>query len=158
MRVGLDTNILIYAARPQEARKYAIALRIIERASLPGRGILTLQALTEFYAAATRKAHSTPTQATAYVHAWSTSMPVVPATASDFDTAMLTHRDHNIAFWDALMIATYQSAGASVLFSEDMQDGRVIGTLRIVNPFAENVGPVESLVGLHEDPAAWRQG
>jgi len=39
-------------------------------------------------------------------------------------------------FWDAFVVAESLLAGARVLFSEDMQDGRKIGSLTIRNPFA----------------------
>ncbi len=39
-------------------------------------------------------------------------------------------------FWDAFVVAESLLAGAQVLFSEDMQDGRKIGSLTIRNPFA----------------------
>lgn len=38
-------------------------------------------------------------------------------------------------FWDAFVVAESLLAGAQVLFSEDMQDGRKIGSLTIKNPF-----------------------
>ena len=46
----------------------------------------------------------------------------------------LCERD-KIQFWDALVIRTAQRAGASTLWSEDLQDGRQFGGVRIRNPF-----------------------
>jgi predicted nucleic acid-binding protein len=157
MRAGIDTNILIYASLPREGQKYAIARSVLEYTSLPGRGILALQALTEFYAVATRKAYSTPAQAWAYVQAWSDVIPVEPAGPSDFTVAAHLHQDHNIAFWDAMMIATYQRAGARTFISEDLQNGRTFGELRVLNPFAAESGSTSGPFGLHEDPKAWQR-
>jgi len=43
---------------------------------------------------------------------------------------------HPFSYWDSLMVASALSTGARTLFSEDMQDGRVIeDRLTIVNPF-----------------------
>ena len=36
---------------------------------------------------------------------------------------------------------TALSAGADVLFTEDLQDGRIIDGLRVVNPFCDDRGP-----------------
>ena len=44
-------------------------------------------------------------------------------------------QDHRIGFWDALLCATADRTGLQYLLSEDMQDGRRLGNLTIVNPF-----------------------
>lgn len=50
--------------------------------------------------------------------------------------ALLLARLHQLAWYDALIVAAAQRVGASVLYSEDMQHGRVFdGGLRVVNPF-----------------------
>jgi predicted nucleic acid-binding protein len=38
-------------------------------------------------------------------------------------------------FYDALIVAAAIEAGCNALYSEDMQHGRTIGGLAIVNPF-----------------------
>lgn len=47
-------------------------------------------------------------------------------------------RDHNLAFYDALIVAAAIEGGCDTLWSEDMQHGRVIGGLTIRNPFLES--------------------
>ena len=42
---------------------------------------------------------------------------------------------HNISFWDALLCATSIRMGLSFLMTEDLQDGRSLHGLTIVNPF-----------------------
>jgi predicted nucleic acid-binding protein len=61
------------------------------------------------------------------------------------DISVLTHeaaivlaRDHNLAFYDALIVAAAIEAGCDTLFTEDMQNGRKFGSLTVVNPFHEN--------------------
>ena len=39
------------------------------------------------------------------------------------------------SFWDAMIIAAARAQGCDVLYSEDLQDGRIIDGMRIVNPF-----------------------
>ncbi len=41
-----------------------------------------------------------------------------------------------LSFWDALVVVAAAQSGASVLYSEDMNDGREILGVRICNPFA----------------------
>jgi predicted nucleic acid-binding protein len=43
---------------------------------------------------------------------------------------------HSFSYWDSLIVAAALQAKATTLFSEDMQDGRLIDDrLRISNPF-----------------------
>jgi predicted nucleic acid-binding protein len=44
-------------------------------------------------------------------------------------------RDHRLAFYDAVIVASAIEAGCDILYSEDMQHGRSIGGLSLVNPF-----------------------
>jgi predicted nucleic acid-binding protein len=62
---------------------------------------------------------------------------VVPVTLNTHTDALALARDHSIAFYDALVVAAIE-AGCDTLFSEDMQHGRIIGGLAIVNPFHES--------------------
>ena len=48
---------------------------------------------------------------------------------------------HGIQFYDALIVASAEEAGCNTLYSEDMEDGAVYGTVRVVNPFAEGRKP-----------------
>ena len=41
-----------------------------------------------------------------------------------------------IAFWDALIVASAEQDGATLLYSEDLNDGQVIAGVRVVNPLA----------------------
>ena len=52
--------------------------------------------------------------------------------------AWLLSDRHSVSHWDGLIVAAVQRARRDVLYSEDMQSGRVFdGTLRVVNPFIE---------------------
>jgi predicted nucleic acid-binding protein len=43
----------------------------------------------------------------------------------------------SIAFWDALIVAAAQLAGADEILTEDLSHGEVVEGVRIVNPFRE---------------------
>ena len=62
---------------------------------------------------------------------------VVPFTADTHFAALVFARDHGLAFYDALVVASAIEAQCDILYSEDMQHGRSIGGLAIVNPFAD---------------------
>jgi predicted nucleic acid-binding protein len=42
-----------------------------------------------------------------------------------------------MSFWDAAVIEAARARGCSRLLSEDLQDGREFGRVRIENPFAD---------------------
>jgi len=61
--------------------------------------------------------------------------PALPLTAAMTRAALALARDHGFAFYDALIVAAALEAGCDVLYTEDMQHGRSIAGLSIVNPF-----------------------
>ncbi len=50
---------------------------------------------------------------------------------------MLLARDHGFAFHDALVVAAALETGCDTLYSENMQHGRGVVGLTIINPFRE---------------------
>jgi predicted nucleic acid-binding protein len=126
-----DTNILIYAT--QDGRKARIARDLIARP-----GAISVQVLNEFVSVSRRKLGFDWTR----IHQAATAFLLAIRTCRDL--TMQTHlaaRDlcarHQLSFYDALILASALEAGAETLYTEDMQSGRVIDGLRIVNPFAE---------------------
>jgi predicted nucleic acid-binding protein len=53
----------------------------------------------------------------------------------DIENAILLHKNHKFSYWDSLIIATAINVGAEILYSEDLQHGRIINNLKIINPF-----------------------
>jgi predicted nucleic acid-binding protein len=43
---------------------------------------------------------------------------------------------YSISYWDAAILAAAESLGCHTVFSEDLNDGHVYGSLRVVNPFS----------------------
>lgn len=79
-RFTLDTNILVYAADQDAGKKHEIAMQVIDKAMFAD-CVLTIQALAEFFSAATRKGYATPEQATAFVKEWLNIFPVTVTSA-----------------------------------------------------------------------------
>jgi predicted nucleic acid-binding protein len=49
------------------------------------------------------------------------------------------------SYWDSLVVAAALQGDCPILYSEDLQHGQVIdGSLRVLNPFAQPIGTVES--------------
>lgn len=135
-RFTLDTNILIHSIDATAGLRHETAVRIIERAAGLA-GCLTLQAVSEFFAATTRKGMVSHARAADMAKTWLNLFPIVCASA---DAAALA-LDHVLAgrasYWDALLVSTAAEAGCSVILTEDMADGTLLGGVRVINPFTD---------------------
>jgi len=140
-RFTLDTNILIYAVDRNGGDRHDTAIRLMEKAADKD-CCLTVQVLGEFYSAVTRKNHAKPDQAIAFTRIWQQIFPVTAANQDTFNEAVEYVRDHNISFWDAMLWVTAKQAGCGFIISEDMQHGRRLGGVEVLNPFDKDAEPV----------------
>jgi predicted nucleic acid-binding protein len=131
----LDSNILIYAADRDAGIRHDLAQALVTRAAKAD-CVLTLQALAEFFAVATRKKTVPAASAIAFVNGWQALFRTVSATPATLQAAMAAVRDHRIEFWDAMMWALARECGCRFLLSDDFQSGRTLGGVTFVNPFA----------------------
>lgn len=134
-RFTFDTNLLFYASDGSAGDKHRRALALTESA-ITYDCLLTLQSLGELASAMIKRRVASPSRVQQIVRAYRISFPVVPAVEADVEAALLAHEQHNIPFWDAMLWATARRAHCSVIFSEDFQDGQVLGGVTIRNPFA----------------------
>jgi predicted nucleic acid-binding protein len=127
-----DTNILVYAQQAGGKADRA-------RALLAGGGKVSVQVLNEFTAVSRRKQDKEWREID---EAISDVLALVePPLALTLDLHMAARalaEDHQLSFYDALIVASAIDAGCDVLYREDMQHGRSIGGLAIANPFLEN--------------------
>ena len=61
-------------------------------------------------------------------------MPSVRVDVPLILSAIQLSRSKSLSFWDGLIVQSALEGVASILYSEDMQDGQVFETLRIKNP------------------------
>ena len=132
MSAFFDTNILIYAQ--QNGAKADRA-----RALLAAGGKLSVQVLNEFTAVSRRKQQRDWPEITEAISDVLTLVePPLALTLEGHATARVLAENYVLSFYDALIVASAIEAGCEILYSEDLQHGRVIGALAIVNPFREN--------------------
>lgn len=130
----VDTNILIYAHDGGAGAKHHQAVGLLSRLFEDANGALSIQVLSEFYAAATRKLAMKSEEAEEVIRdlaSWTIHRPG----HADLLKASRLHRRYKIAWWDALVLNSAMELGCSVLWSEDMSNGQRIGSLVIRNPF-----------------------
>ncbi len=134
-REFIDTNVLVYADDARDLRKQARARELIRRLLRERRGVLSLQILQEFFAAATRKLGMSSKQAKQRVSLYS-RFDVVTLTPTDLLAAIDLHRMHQLSIWDSLVIRAALNGACTVLHTEDMQAGYMIEDVLLTDPFA----------------------
>jgi predicted nucleic acid-binding protein len=133
-RIAFDTNIYVYALDRSDRRRHVVAVDLLKQA-VAADCILLQQNIAEFLAVNARKSLLPADEALETVTEWMESMVVAPTRPEDLLDAYRLASAEKIQFWDALIVVTARAAGADMLASEDMQDGRLISGLRIANPF-----------------------
>ena len=135
MTAFVDTNVLLYATSrvPAEEAKRKRAWALIDGGDLA----VSLQVLQEFYYQATRPggAQQLPSDAAlAFVERWR-RFPVQETTSTLLELGLEIQRRHRFNFWDCMIVAAARAQGCDTLWTEDMDDGRIIEGMRIANPF-----------------------
>lgn len=132
MNPFLDTNILVYAH--QIGNKAEISQDLIA----PG-GTISVQVLNELANVLRKKLGRSWREIELVLDDIDNTLdPALPLTAKTSRTAFALARDQGLAVYDALIVAAAIEAGCGTLYSEDMQHGRTIDGVTIVNPFLES--------------------
>ena len=125
-----DTNIVIYAfaaGDPRSARAEAL---------VAGRGVIGVQVLNEFTNVTRRKLRWQWEQIEAALAVIEELLGAArPLTSAIPARAVVLARDHDLSFYDALIVAAALDAGCEALCSEDLQHGQKFGSVRVENPF-----------------------
>jgi len=133
-RSFFDTNILIYSDDKAYPAKQRRALELLAEHRRAATGVVSFQVLQEYFVSVTRKLHVDPRTARRKVELLA-EFDVAAPDLADILAAIDLHRLHGFSFWDALILRAARQAGCTVIFSEDLQVGREIEGMRIVNPF-----------------------
>lgn len=141
-RFTLDSNILVYSFDPRDPVRHELALQIVHR-SLDADCWLTLQSLSEFYSVTTRKGMLSLSEAAAQVTDWLVAFPQAAASATSIRAALAITVARQASYWDALLVATAAEARCSLVLTEDMAHGTVLGGVEIHNPFTAAGGLTE---------------
>jgi predicted nucleic acid-binding protein len=135
-RAFIDTNVLVYAVDDADPAKRDRARALLENAG-PGDFVLSTQVLSEFYVVATRKLAVPMAEADAAdAVAQLSALPVVETDAELVRAAIAVSRDARLSLWDGMIVAAAAAAGCERLLSEDLDDGAVVQSVRVENPFS----------------------
>ena len=129
-----DTNILVYTDDQSSPDKQTRAIELFLDRQRQGLAVISLQVLQEYFVAVTRKLGVDAELAQQKVQILSRGR-VVRFAEDDVIASIELHRLTRISFWDAMIVHAARIAGATKLYTEDLQHGSTIGGVSIVNPF-----------------------
>jgi predicted nucleic acid-binding protein len=125
-----DSNVLLYLASDDTAKA--------DRAEelLIGGGAISVQVLNEITNVARRKMRMSWSETRTSLTTVRALVTVHPVTVATHDTGLALAERYALSIYDALIAAAAVGADCDTLWSEDLQNGMLIGDrLRVVDPF-----------------------
>ena len=142
MRIGLDSNVILYAEGFNDLRRQEVAQSVVARLRHHHLS-WSLQAAGEVFNVLRRKLGRSAEQANAVVSTWQGYVERQPETRTEtFEAARQLAVAHGFQIWDAIILAASAEAGCWLLLSEDMQDGFAWRGVTVTNPFAATPHPL----------------
>lgn len=133
-RSFIDTNVLVYADASDEPVKQRVALALIKQLYEGACGVLSTQVLQEYCNVALKKLRLPVEHVRAQLDLYE-QFEVVQVTPSIIRAGLELRQTHSVGFFDAIIVASAQTAGCRALFSEDLNTGETMTGVRIINPF-----------------------
>lgn len=131
----VDTNILVYAHDRSAGVKHQRAQVLVEQLWHSGEGVLSTQVLQELCVNLRKKVRAPlPVEAVRLLVQDYATWEVVSNTPESIIQALYIETRYKTSFWDALILQAAESAGASILYSEDLAATQRYGSIQIVNP------------------------
>jgi predicted nucleic acid-binding protein len=137
----VDTNILMYAHDAAAGEKHERAKVLVEELWRTRSGVVSTQILQELVVNLRRKSEKLlGAKGIRDIVADYLSWHVVVNGGDSILAALELEERYQISFWDALVIQAAHASGARILYSEDLSDGQMYGSVRVVNPLRA-IGP-----------------
>ena len=131
----VDTNIWLYAfisSQDSEKSKKAQEFILTHQGNL----VVRTQVINEVCVNLIRKANMSEESVREVIKSFYRRYDVLVLEKSMLIKASELRQRYAISYWDSLIVASALAASATVLYSEDMQDGLVVdGRLTIKSPF-----------------------
>lgn len=130
-RVFFDTNVLLYLLSADERKADRAEALLAEG------GVVSVQVLNEAASVCRRKLKLPWPEVRELLNAVKACCEVMPLALDTHQRALDLAERYQLSLYDALICAAAQNADVAVLYTEDLQDGLVLGGLRVHNPFVE---------------------
>lgn len=136
---AVDTNVLLYSVDRNEPAKQAKAQQLLQqlRVSVEPTFLLwqVLGELTQQFRRWEDQGRLTHAEFQLHVQSFRHLFPLVLPTADVFDRAMELSERYSLSHWDSMVLGACQAAGISCFYTEDMGASRIVGEIKLVNPF-----------------------
>ena len=132
-KVFLDTNILVYSLDQTNPEKRHRCRELITGLTAENLGVISTQVLQEFYVASTSKLGADPLIIKDILRSLERFETVIitPVLIKEAIDCSITNR---LSFWDALIVVAAESTKCKLLWTEDLNHGQIIRSVRIENP------------------------
>ena len=142
MTALVDTNILVYRFDSRFPEKQAIATESLRRGIAEGSIRVPHQAVVEFVAAVTRSDRNgerilSPQEAWREAEEMLSQFEILYPNEEVFRTAIRGAATYQLSWFDAHLWAYAEVFSLPEILTEDFEDGRLYGSVRIVSPFRE---------------------
>ena len=137
-RFFLDTNVFVYTFDGRSPRKQKQARALVDSALESREGVISYQVVQEFLNVALRKFERPmlPAEAERFLQRVLLPLREVFPDGPLYSEALSIRQETGWTFYDALIVSSAAAAECRVLFSEDLEQGRVVRGVEIRNPFA----------------------
>lgn len=137
---AIDTNVLIYTVDAQEPAKQLRSKELITQLlAEPVELVAPWQVAVEFLACLRRwenQRRSTRSETELYLAHLVSTIPLITPKPIVLNEALSLSSRHSLSHWDSMLLAAAIEAGVTTLYSEDMTDGAVYDSIKVINPFA----------------------
>ncbi len=134
MKVFLDTNVFLYAFLNQDVAKKSKAAMLIAQSIKDCVGYVSMQIVKGFCNVMVKQSGKTAAEIGKAVAIFG-KLQIVDGSLKLIQRALEIREAFGLQFYDSLLLASAERAGCDVLYTEDLNDGQLYGTVRVVNPF-----------------------
>ena len=134
-----DSNIWLYRLlidpecnEAEEIRKHNLAAALTSKKNI----LITRQIINKVCSVLSKKAKISEIKIRQIIQEFYDGCVVIQLDRNIILRASELRNHYSFSFWDSLIVASALAADASILYSEDMQDGLIISNqLTLINPF-----------------------
>jgi len=132
----VDTNLLVYAYDSSAGKKWKTSLEVLSLLWTHRTGVISTQVIQELFVSLTQKVKNPirPKMAKEIISDL-VQWPLVVNDGKNILRAIDLQIKYHLSFWDSLILQAAITSKSEFLLSEDFQDGQVIESVTIVNPF-----------------------
>jgi predicted nucleic acid-binding protein len=155
-KVFFDTNTLVHQLDGRDRTRQSISRTLVKEAALHDEAVVSTQVLQEFYVVTTTKLRLDVSLVKGILRTLE-NMEVVTVRLELINDEVEVSIQHQLSFWDALVLVCAEGAKCERLCTEDMNDGHVTRDVKICNVSSASVDRAvraHPSRGARSDPAA----